>query len=156
MAYDPTATHLSEGNYRAVKEYWEKYPKDQDKSKGRCNWSMFGNSIKDKIDVMENTMYVERSKERIKRMKLSIELDFSREIQFVYDYRSAISKDPNSSLTSCELFHWMKEKNENIYNSFKKLLSEVLNEIKSKPEAIVKDKIVWMISYTLGTKFIRL
>ena len=154
--YDPTATHLSERNYKEVKKYWEKYPKDQHKSLARPYYGSRGGRIEDKINSVEDTMYTERSKERIQNMKQIIQVLFFGDIQFVYDYRSAIRIDPNTSLTSCELFRWMKEKDENLYNAFKIAISTNLNEAKSEPEAKVKDKIVKLISYVLGNYFIRL
>ena len=154
--HDRVATHLSKENYRKVLEYWKSYPKDQHKSLARCYYGMHGNRIQDKIDAVENTMYTERSKERIQNMKAIIEVLFSGDIQLIWERRSAIRINPNISLTSSELFLWMKEKDEVLYNDFKKYLSEILNEIRSELEAKMKDKIVWLISYVLGNYFISL
>lgn len=154
MAYDTTETHLSKSNYGVVQEYWKKYTGH--KSVARCYGAVQGSTIEEKIYTVANTMYTERSVERIQNMKRIIEVLFSRDIQLVYDRRSGIRINPDTSLASSELFRWMKEKDENLYNHFKKFLSEILIGIRSEPEAKMKDKIVWLISFVLGNYFISL
>ncbi len=162
MASDPKmadflmTTLLSKENYEKVQEYWRNYPKDQHKSLARCYYGVRGGRIEDKIDSVENTMYTERSKERIPNIMEVIKALFSRDIQYIYDYRSYIRDDPNISLTSCELFHWMKGKDEVLYNDFKIVLSNLLKSVRSESEPNVKDKIVYSICFVLGTRFIKL
>lgn len=152
--HDLAATHLNEQNYKKVQKYWKEYTGD--KSVARCNEAVQGRTFKEKIGSVTNTMYTERSVDRIKNMKQIIEVLFSTDIQLVCDRRSAIRLNPDISLTSSELFLWMKEKDENLYNHFKKFLSEILIAIRSETEAKMKDKIIWLISYVLGTCFISL
>jgi hypothetical protein len=152
--HDRVATHLSERNNRAVLDYWKGYTGH--KSLAICNGAVQGRTFEEKIGSVANTMYTERSVERIKKMTEIIEVLFSTDIQLVYDRRSAIRLNPYISLSSSELFRWMKEKDENLYNHFKKFLSEILIGIRSETEAKMKDKIVWLISYALGTCFISL
>ncbi len=149
--YDQTLTFLSARNYEAVQKYWREYsPKSGPPicANASTKYSLTG--------AFTNIMYTKRSKDRIEEMKRVTTHFYEKEIRFVYEHRRSIISDPTASLSSCKLFKWMKEEDEVLYNAFKKGLAEVLNRVKSEPEAKIKANIVWWIAYVLGTIFIRL